>query len=63
MTVQKLPGVYTVSEAAEKAQVSTWTIREQIRLGLLQARRIGRCLRILADELDRWLHDYGQDES
>ena len=63
MSVQKaLPGVYTVSEAALRARVSTWMIREQIRLGHLCARRIGRCTRVLEDELNRWLHDYG-DES
>jgi excisionase family DNA binding protein len=58
MSVVKLPGVFTVTEAAEKANVSTWTIREQIRLSHLRAREIGRCKRILSDELDRWLHDY-----
>lgn len=58
MTVTKLPGVFTIREAAEVAQVSTWTIREEIRKGHLRAREIGRCKRILSDELDRWLHDY-----
>jgi excisionase family DNA binding protein len=58
MTVQKMTDVFTVSEAAEKARVSTWSIRKAIDDGDLRARHIGRCKRILADELDRWLHDY-----
>ena len=58
MSVVKLPRVLTVSEAAEIANVSTWTIRNEIAKGRLRARNIGRCTRILEDELDRWLHDY-----
>jgi len=63
MTVSKVSGVLTVSEAAEKARVSTWSIRKAIADGDLRAKHIGRCVRVLEDELGRWLHDYGQDES
>jgi excisionase family DNA binding protein len=61
MSVQGLVGVFTVSEAAERAHVSVWTIRREIKLGHLRARHILRCVRILEDELDRWLHDYGDE--
>jgi excisionase family DNA binding protein len=63
MTVPTLPGVFTMSQAAEKAQVSAWTIRKEIRDGRLKARRIGSCVRVLQDELDRWLHDYEAQEA
>jgi excisionase family DNA binding protein len=61
MSVQKLPGVFTVSEAAELAKVSPWTIRQEIKLGNLRARRIGCCVRVLEPELARWLGDYGDE--
>jgi excisionase family DNA binding protein len=63
VTVARVPGVLTVAEAAEKARVSTWTIRREIAEGNLRARRIGRCVRVLEDELSRWLRDYGEAES
>lgn len=57
MTVSVLPGVFTISEAAERASVSTNTIRRQIKLGNLRARKIGKCVRILDEELGRWLRE------
>jgi excisionase family DNA binding protein len=58
MSVLPLPGILTVSEAAAKASVSPWTIRQEIKRGNLRARRIGSCVRILDEELARFLHDY-----
>jgi excisionase family DNA binding protein len=55
----RLSRVYTVAETAELTNLSIWTIRQEIKSGRLRARRIGRCIRVLDDELDRWLHDYG----
>ncbi len=45
MTVQPLVGALTVSEAADMAKVSEWTIRKEVRIGNLEARRIGKCVR------------------
>lgn len=56
MTVEtKLPGFYLVSEAAHEAKVSPWTIRQEIKKGNLRARRIGRLVRILEDDLAEWM--------
>jgi excisionase family DNA binding protein len=61
VTVQKLDSevVLLVSEVAQIARVSEDTIRRQIRLGQLRARKIGRCTRVNRAEADRWLADYG----
>lgn len=57
MTVPELnPAVVlTVSQAADLAQVSDATIRREIASGRLQARHIGRCVRVRRAEFDRWL--------
>ena len=55
-----LPSLYLVSEAAERARVSPWTIRNEIKLGHLRARRIGRCVRILENDLADWMRGDGQ---
>ena len=55
MSAPRLPGVLTVPEAAELASVSPGTIRNQIRLGNLRARYIGRCVRVLDEDLAAWL--------
>jgi len=53
---RRLPGFYLVSEAAEAARCSPWTIRKEIKGGRLRARRIGRLVRILDSDLARWMH-------
>jgi len=53
---RRLPGFYLVSEAAEQARCSPWTIRKEIKEGRLRARRIGRLVRILDSDLARWMH-------
>lgn len=58
MSVIQLPGVLTISEAAEHAHVSDNTIRRQIKAGQIRTRRIAGCVRILDTELARWLEDY-----
>lgn len=55
MSVARLPKVYTVAEAAEKAHVSVWMIRKEIKEGRLTARYIGRCVRVLDEDLGDWL--------
>lgn len=57
MTVQTLPGVKTISEAAIVARVSTDTLRREIKAGRLRARHIGRCLRILDEDLAAYLRE------
>ncbi len=51
-----LPAFLLVSEAAVVAKVSPWTIRNEIRTGRLRARRIGRLVRILPQDLAEWMH-------
>lgn len=55
MTVDTVHGTNTVTQAAEKAQVSVSTIYRQIEAGKLTASRIGRCVRILDADLNEWL--------
>jgi excisionase family DNA binding protein len=51
----RLPVPLKVARAAELASVSEDTLRSQIRLGHLRAVRIGRCLRVLDEDLAAWL--------
>lgn len=53
MTVS-LPRFLLVPEAAKRARVSEWSIRKEIRLGNLKARRLGRCVRILDEDFAAW---------
>jgi excisionase family DNA binding protein len=55
MSASTLPGFMMVSEAAEVAKVSPWLIRQEIKAGRLRARRIGRCVRILDEDLATWM--------
>jgi excisionase family DNA binding protein len=55
MSVVRLPGVLTVPEAAAQVAVSAGTLRNEIKMGNLRARRIGRCVRILDEDLAAWL--------
>lgn len=45
---------YTVEEAATQFAVSTWQIREAIRLNNLAAKRVGKQLSILHNNLESW---------
>jgi excisionase family DNA binding protein len=47
--------VLTVTQAAEEAQVSPWTIRREIKEGRLRAKRIGSCIRVTRNAFDEWL--------
>jgi len=44
-----------VPEAAALVAVSAGTLRNEIKKGNLRARRIGRCVRILDEDLAAWL--------
>ncbi|MGH9087148.1 MAG: excisionase family DNA-binding protein, partial [Acidimicrobiales bacterium] len=56
----QLPRLLLVSEAADAARCSPWTIRREIAQGRLRARRVGRLVRILDEDLAAWMR--GQDE-
>lgn len=63
MTVGTLPHWLTISQASEHTGLSEWTIRQQIANGALKARRIGRCVRVLDEELARWMRGENQEAS
>ena len=52
MTEQK---VLTTEQAAQYLQVSTQTLIKMIKAGNLKANKIGRCYRLLKEELDKYL--------
>ena len=55
MTVATLPTLSPIPDVAKRSGLSEWTIRKEIKLGNLRARRIGRCVRILDEDEARWL--------
>lgn len=55
MSVTSLPNWRTIPDAARALGVSEWTIRREVREGRLHVRRIGRVVRVLDDELARWM--------
>lgn len=60
--IAALPGFLTLSQAAEslghkdngRPVISELTLRREIARGNLRASRIGRCLRVTPEELERW---------
>ena len=65
MSTTELPRVWTVAQAVEHlgGAYSASTLRRQIKLGNLKAKRTGRCVRILDEELARWLRDYSEESA
>lgn len=57
MSVTPIPGARTVAEIAARAQVSTQSIYRAIARGDLRAKRIGRCVRVLDEDYERWMRD------
>ena len=51
MGVTPLPHWFTIPQAADRAGVGVWTIRREIEEGRLRARRVGRLVRVLDDDL------------
>ncbi len=60
-SVTPLPRWRTIPEAAKRAGVSAWMIRKEIRDGRLRARRVGRLVRVLDDELATWMRGAGEE--
>jgi excisionase family DNA binding protein len=59
-SVTDLPGWSTIPGAADKTGLSPWLIRKEIREGRLRARRVGRLLRVLDEDLSAWMRgDHG----
>ena len=60
MSATVLPKVWTVGQCVEQLDhsVSEKTLRREIAAGRLRARRIGRAVRVLDEDLAAWLrHD------
>jgi excisionase family DNA binding protein len=55
VSVTPLPHWRTVPAAARAVGVSEWFLRRQIKDGELRARRIGRVVRVLDDDLAAWM--------
>lgn len=55
MAVTPLPNFFLIPQAAEHAQVSVYTIRREISEGKLRARQVGHLIRILDEDLARWM--------
>lgn len=54
MTVSPIPRLLTVADVAELAQLSEWTIRQEIRAGNLRARKIRGCVRVNEADYATW---------
>lgn len=63
MAITTLPHWYTVPQAADEAGLSAWSIRKEIRENRLRARRIGRCVRVLDEDLATWMRGRVQGET
>lgn len=65
MSVTKLKGFWTLSQCVDALDgaISEWTLRREIREGRLIAQRIGRCVRVTEEELDRWRLERGRTEA
>ncbi len=50
------PAALRIDQAAKLAGVSVGKLRKDIRDGLLEARKLGRCTVILSGELERYLN-------
>ena len=50
-----LSGLLLLSEVAEAARVSVWTVRAEIGRGHLRATRIGRLLHVTYQDCDAWI--------
>jgi len=55
LSTTPLPGWRALPEVARELGLSEWTIRKEVREGRLKVRRVGRCVRVLDEELARWL--------
>lgn len=55
MSVAILPGVFTIPQAAKHVGVTAKTLRKEIKAGHIPVRYIGRCVRILDEDLGAWL--------
>lgn len=61
MSVPVLPGVFTVPQAAKHAGVTAKTLRKAIKAGDLKVRYIGRCVRVLDEDLGLWLRSLSDE--
>ena len=53
--------ILTVTQAAEKLQLSEEVVREYLRAGKIPGRKIGKAWRIVESDLEEWIHG-GQPE-
>lgn len=60
ITPTRIPLYLSPVEAAVHVGVSHWTIRRMIADGRLRAVRVGRCIRIHPDDLERALKPVGR---
>jgi excisionase family DNA binding protein len=55
VSVQQLPGFYTLSQVAEASGLSLWTIKREVKEGRLKARYIGKCRRVRREDYVDWM--------